>query len=542
MTDERQSRGPPPRFGLAANATPGAQRSDPTAEEPRDAFAERVSQDAFVPKLAEVTLPKSGGAIRGLGEKFSVASVTGTANLSVPLPLAAARMTPQLALTYNSGAGSGTFGFGWGLDTPAIRRKTDKGLPRYDDIGESDVYILSGAEDLVPILDAKGARTVLPRTVFGVNYQIAYYRPRIEGPFSRIERWRTAQTGMVHWRTITRDNVVTIFGDSPDSCVTDSADASHIFEWRISRTFDDKGNASFYVYSREDSAGLSLASAHEANRTPAVRNTQTYLRKVLYGNRTPCFVDFTAAAEPASPAATDWMFAVSLDYGDHGNSGVDPNGTWTSRPDPFSVYRSGFEVRTYRRVQRLLFFNNFPGETSIGAYGLVRSIDLTYSDQLAPPDPRAPIYTFLTSLTQTGYRTDGRPAQPEPATARIRLQPTNPRPHHPHRGCRQLEGSAGRSGWGRFRWLDLDGEGCRAFSTRRRMHWSYKRNLSAANVAELPDKTELVTPKFGPLREIVRAPGHGDAVRRQFLTLDGDGMVDVVALAGVEPGYYARTE
>jgi hypothetical protein len=75
---------------------------------------------------------------------------------------------------------------------------------------------------------------------------------------------------------------------------------------------------------------------------------------------------------------------------------------------PFSVYRAGFEVRTYRRVQRLLFFNNFPAETSIGVYGLVHSVNLTYSDQLTPPDSQAPIYTFLTSLTQTGYHTEAQ--------------------------------------------------------------------------------------------------------------------------------------
>ncbi len=32
--------------------------------------------------------------------------------------------------------------------------KTDKGLPRYRDAEESDVFILSGAEDLVPVLEA----------------------------------------------------------------------------------------------------------------------------------------------------------------------------------------------------------------------------------------------------------------------------------------------------------------------------------------------------------------------------------------------------
>jgi hypothetical protein len=77
VTDGRQARAQPTR---SANATP---RGQPTAKEPSDKFAERVSQDAFVPRLPEVTLPKSGGAIRGLGEKFSVESTTGTANLGV---------------------------------------------------------------------------------------------------------------------------------------------------------------------------------------------------------------------------------------------------------------------------------------------------------------------------------------------------------------------------------------------------------------------------------------------------------------------------
>ena len=35
---------------------------------------------------------------------------------------------------------------------PSITRKTSKGLPRYDDAADSDVFILSGAEDLVPLL------------------------------------------------------------------------------------------------------------------------------------------------------------------------------------------------------------------------------------------------------------------------------------------------------------------------------------------------------------------------------------------------------
>jgi len=88
-----------------------------------------------------VTLPKGGGAIRGIGEKFAANPVTGTASLSVPLPVSPGRsgFNPQLSLTYDSGAGNGAFGFGWSLSLPAITRKTDKGVPRYLDAEESDV-------------------------------------------------------------------------------------------------------------------------------------------------------------------------------------------------------------------------------------------------------------------------------------------------------------------------------------------------------------------------------------------------------------------
>src|ERR671926_287850 len=101
-----------------------------------------------------ISLPKGGGAIRGIGEKFGANPVTGTGTLSVPIAASPGRsgFGPQLSLSYDSGSGNGPFGFGWSLSLPAITRKTDKGLPQYQDARESDVYVLSGAEDLVPML------------------------------------------------------------------------------------------------------------------------------------------------------------------------------------------------------------------------------------------------------------------------------------------------------------------------------------------------------------------------------------------------------
>jgi len=363
--------------------------------------------------LPSVTLPKGGGAIRGLEEKLSVDAATGTASMTVQLPLSPGRsgFTPPLRLGYDSATGNGPVGFGWSLGAPAITRKTSKGLPRYCDGAESDVFVLAGADDLVPVLDQAGSRLTVTRTVYGAAYEVAFYRPRVEGLFSRVERWTATGTGISHWRTISRDNVTALYGADPGSTVANPADPAQIFSWQICRSWDDQGNAATYSYAAEDGAGIDQAAAHEANRTPQARAAQIYLRTVQYGNIQPYVPDWTAPKQTPLPA--DWAFKIVLDYGDHAAvpPTPEPDQPWPVRPDPFSTYRPGFEVRTYRRVQRLLFFNDFPAEPTAGASCLVRSVDLTYSDQQLPPDPASPIYTFVVSVTQTGYRADGELAR-----------------------------------------------------------------------------------------------------------------------------------
>src|SRR5450432_3630777 len=132
-----------------------------------------------------MSLPKGGGAVRGIGEKFSVNPVTGTGSLTVPIFTSPGRsdFSPKLSLSYDSGSGNGPFALGWHLSIPSIARKTDKGLPRYDVAGESDVFVLSGAEDLMPVLvqDTNQWRpiSVPDATVNGKTYAIKRYRPRI---------------------------------------------------------------------------------------------------------------------------------------------------------------------------------------------------------------------------------------------------------------------------------------------------------------------------------------------------------------------------
>ena len=163
------------------------------------------------------------GAIRGIGEKFGANPVTGTASASIPIFTSPGRsgFGPSLSLSYDSGMGNGPFGFGWNLSLPSITRKTDKGLPLYQDAEESDTFIFSGSEDLVPELiekDGQWQRNSLPPRIVGnQKYQIQRYRPRIEGLFARIERWTNTTTGEAYWRSISKDNVTTIYGKDEKS-------------------------------------------------------------------------------------------------------------------------------------------------------------------------------------------------------------------------------------------------------------------------------------------------------------------------------------
>src|SRR5687768_3674750 len=102
-----------------------------------------------------ISLPKGGGAQHGIGETFSPDLHTGTGNFTVPIALPPGRngFQPQLNLVYSTGNGNGPFGLGWSLSIPGVSRKTSRGIPVYDNA--KDTFIISGAEDLVPVEEVK---------------------------------------------------------------------------------------------------------------------------------------------------------------------------------------------------------------------------------------------------------------------------------------------------------------------------------------------------------------------------------------------------
>ncbi|WP_088242015.1 SpvB/TcaC N-terminal domain-containing protein [Calothrix rhizosoleniae] len=481
-----------------------------------------------------VSLPKGGGAIKGMGEKFTANPVTGTGSMSVPIAVTPGRsgFAPQLSVAYDSGAGNGIFGLGWNLSFPSITRKTDKGLPRYWDSEESDIFILSGAEDLVPVLKTDGTvDETLPD-----GYRIRKYRPRIEGLFARIECWTNLNSGETHWRSISKDNITTLYGKTAESRITEPNEPTHIFSWLICESYDDKGNAILYEYKAENSQGVDTTQIHERNRTPEIRSSNRYLKRIKYGNRVSRLVqpDLTAA---------DWMFEVVFDYGEHDltNPKPDDSGEWSVRNDPFSSYRAGFEVRTYRLCQRVLMFHHFPDEAEIEQNCLVRSTDFHYSYEENPTDARNPIYSKLISVTQTGYKRNSQEGYIQKSLPPLEFIYSEPQIDEMVREVdpRSLENLPQGMDGTQYQWVDLDGEGLSGILSEQGNGWFYKRNLSPVNITQIDD-SEHIEACFAPVELVGSKPASNLSNGTQFLDLAGDGQIDLVSLRSPSPGFYER--
>jgi hypothetical protein len=168
----------------------------------------------------------------------------------------------------------------------------------------------------------------------------------VEADFSRIERWDDNAAGDTHWRTITRDNITGVFGQTAASRISDPASPTRVFSWLLDCSYDARGNVIAYDYQAEDSTGVPRAVSETGRTVTANR----YVKRIRYGNTMP----YLPAVSKNLPA--DWHFELALDYGDLDQD--DPPapvpGGWPCRADPFSSYRSGFEVRTYRLCRRLL--------------------------------------------------------------------------------------------------------------------------------------------------------------------------------------------
>jgi RHS repeat-associated protein len=255
-----------------------------------------------------ISLPKGGGALHGIGETFSPDLHTGTGNFTVPIALPPGRngFQPQLSLVYSTGNGNGYFGLGWSLSIPAIARKTSHGVPRYHDYDPNqrlDVFILSGAEDLVPVDDPSSSG-------------ITRYHPRTEGLFALLEHHHGGSND--YWEVQSKDGLVSRYGTLGKRGMDDPAamakDPLRKFAWKLTETQDPFDNRIEYTYGRDKGK----RDGHEWD--------QPYLQQIRYA-------DYTDQGQ------LKFLVRVTFDYED--------------RIDEFSDYRAGFEIRTTKRCKAI---------------------------------------------------------------------------------------------------------------------------------------------------------------------------------------------
>ncbi len=478
--------------------------------------------------VPSISLPKGGGAIKGIDEKFSVNAVNGNAAFSVPLPFSQTRgVSPSINLSYNSGSGNGIFGLGWNIGLSSIKRKTDKGLPQYLDALDSDIFLFSEAEDLVPEfkkqangsfkLDSSGEYIINEKDSTDGLFTIRYYKPRIEGLFARIERWFGKNGSEIKWKITTKDNTTTLFGWTANSRISDPEDKAKIFEWLPEFVFDDKGNCAYYIYRAEDSLGLNNSLPHNRNRTKngEIAYSNVYLEKVLYGNKTP-YKKFGNGYPPTN----DYLFSTVFDYGNLlPADAVDTINNWDFRHDAFSDYRSGFEIRTTRLCKRVLLFHYFNG---INEYeGLVKSINFEY-DTNEEED-----FTFLKKIHSYGYikKVDGSYSEKQLPPMEFTYQAHDWNKEVKTITSEDLVHAPAGLDEQRYQFTDLFNEGLNGILTEQANGLYYKHNLGDGKF----EQAKLITPKpsFAGLGSVM-----------QLADLDADGGKQLVGFSNEPTGYF----
>lgn len=355
----------------------------------------RKSEGAI--RVQEPRLPKGGGSVSGMGENFSSDEFTGTASIDIPLHAAPCRgFEPNLHLSYSSGSPNSPFGLGWSLSLPEISRQTSKGVPKYND---TDTFLLSGDDYLVPKLSPKGTIQEATKTIGKAEYRIREFLPRTQSLFQKIERYtNTGDPLDVYWQVTAKNNVTAIYGKSPEAKIFDPENRTQIFKWLPEEIYDAKGDRQIYIYQKEDGANIP-PSLSQVNRDIAANS---YLAKIKYGNQTPLAGGSLVAGEiDVDLASIVWRFEMVFDYGQYNidPSNLDPYAIptgvdWGCRKDPFSNYGAGFEIRTYRLCRNILMFHNFPEINSVPVLTKVTALDYGES----------PAMTLLNHVELLGYQ------------------------------------------------------------------------------------------------------------------------------------------
>ena len=207
--------------------------------------------------------------------------------------------------------------------------------------------------------------------------------PRTEGLFARITHIQSNQND--YWEVHSRNGLTSLYGHPGQSgqdlaVLRDPDDSDRIFSWHLTQTVDPFGNRIEYLYEREP-------NKEEGSH----RWDQIYLKTIRYG-------DYGSATP---------QFLITIDFVYE-----------TRSPDPFSNYKTGFEIRTTRRCTRIEV------NTHADVSRLAKVYHLIYLDQLDPNATPANGASLLRQIDVEGVDGDVREKLPPLEFGYTRFDPS----------------------------------------------------------------------------------------------------------------------
>ncbi|WP_192562210.1 SpvB/TcaC N-terminal domain-containing protein [Pseudomonas gozinkensis] len=463
--------------------------------------------DALVtpPSIAKTASIATGG--RTWGEMGG----TGQPSYSLPVPFLNARtLNPELNLVYAANSGNGKCGLGWDFHTGAISRKTSQGVPKYTN---ADV-MQAGNTDLRPEQTTRGKIKVTRRTRGkgrrAKKFSVVRYIPRLESTFDRYELW-TPAVGNPFWIVLRADGSQHCYGNSPDSCIYDPANPTHIAVWLLVEIRNPAGENIFYEYKADDN----VADARFDYRA------QRYLRQVCYCNKTASTDLY--CLDHAQPERLEWLFRLIVDYGERvtRREAVPPylapdENKWLLRSDPFRDHRSGFQVGTRRLCKQFLLYNNVGTEKV-----LVNRLLLEYGTT-------AQSYSQMKAAHYMSYDASGGVKHSPPLEYDYQDLVLNTQP----RAFLPLDHMPGLNDSQLYYFVDLFGEGLPGILCQYDNAWYYREPMRGT-----PDTDEII---YGPwtLLPLIPNADSSKPVVQMLTDLTGDGRLDWIVAKPDGSGYY----